>query len=136
MRRYVVPHISDSARLAVRDHQRRGDFTAIVTGASPYAARPVARLLKIDRVVASEFEVADHVFTGRPSLPLCYGEGKVTLAQRLADAEGFRLDEATFYTDSYTDLPLLLAVSEPVIVNPDPRLRREAARRGWPVLRW
>jgi ribosome-binding factor A len=48
----------------------------------------------------------------------------------------FRLDEAIFYTDSYTDLPLLLAVAEPVVVNPDPRLRREARLRGWPVLRW
>lgn len=42
----------------------------------------------------------------------------------------------THLTDSYTDLPLLLAVAEPVIVNPDPRLLREARRRRWPVLRW
>lgn len=136
VRRYVVQHISDGARRAVLDHQRLGHFTAIVTGASPYAARPVARLLGIDRVVATEFEVRDHLFTGHPDLPLCYGEGKVTRAQRLADQVGFRLDEAIFYTDSYTDLPLLLAVGEPVVVNPDPRLRREARLRGWPVLRW
>jgi phosphoserine phosphatase len=31
-------------------------------------------------------------------------------------------------------VPLAEAVGEPVIVNPDPRLRREAGRRGWPVL--
>ena len=41
-----------------------------------------------------------------------------------------------FYTDSYTDLPLLRRVKEPVIVNPDPRLSREAKKRSWRVERW
>jgi HAD superfamily hydrolase (TIGR01490 family) len=136
IRRDVLRHISDGARRAVLDHQRLGHLTAIVTGASPYAAKPVARHLGIDHVVATEFEVEAHHFTGRPALPLCYGEGKVTRAQVLAERHGFRLDEAIFYTDSYTDLPLLLAVAEPVVVNPDPRLLREARRRRWPVLRW
>jgi HAD superfamily hydrolase (TIGR01490 family) len=136
VRRDVVRHISDAARLAVRRHQDEGAVTAIVTGASPYAARPVARLLGIDHVVASEFEIEEHLFTGRADQPLCYGEGKIVRTQRLADALGFSLRDAIFYTDSYTDLPLLLAVGEPVVVNPDPRLRREAARRGWKVLRW
>ena len=54
----------------------------------------------------------------------------------LAQERGFLLEEATFYSDSYTDLPLLERVGEPVVVNPDPRLRREAARRGWRVERW
>ncbi len=136
VRREVVPHVSDEARRAVQRHRERGDLTAIVTGASPYVAWPIARLLGIEHVVATEFEVVDHRFTGRPRLPLCYGEGKVELAARLAAAEGFRLDEAVFYTDSYTDLPLLLAVAEPIVVNPDLRLGREARRRGWPVERW
>ncbi|RYE94447.1 MAG: HAD-IB family hydrolase [Myxococcales bacterium] len=136
VRNDVVPHIGDEARRAVRRHRERGDVTAIVTGASPYAAWPVARLLGIEHVVASEFEIVDHRLTGRPALPLCYGEGKVERASKLATEQGFRLDEACFYTDSYTDMPLLLAVAEPIVVNPDLRLAREARRRGWPVERW
>ena len=34
------------------------------------------------------------------------------------------------------DLPLLERVGEPVAVNPDPRLRRIAKRRGWRIERW
>ena len=45
------------------------------------------------------------------------------------------LADATFYSDSINDLPLLEAVGAPVAVDPDPRLQAEAARRGWPVLR-
>lgn len=133
----VERHITDAGREAVRRHQEAGDVCAIVTGASPYASRPLGRLLGIDHVVSSEFEVDDSgYFTGRLSPPLCLGEGKITRAQRLADRLGFALEEAIFYTDSIQDLPLLERVAEPVCVNPDPRLRRLARKRGYRVERW
>lgn len=136
VRRDVLHHISISARLAVAHHRDRGDLLAIVTGASPYAAAPVAHVLGIPHVVASELEVEDRVFTGRPVEPLCYGEGKIVRATKLAEQHGFSLADATFYSDSYTDLPLLAAVGTPVVVNPDPRLAREAKRRKWRVEQW
>jgi HAD superfamily hydrolase (TIGR01490 family) len=129
--------VTDRGRRTVEAHRERGDILAIVTGASPYAARPLARLLRIDHVVASELEVDEaRCFTGNPILPLCYGEGKVLRASRLADTHGFRLEEATFYSDSVTDLPLLERVREPVAVNPDARLYRVAKKRGWRTERW
>lgn len=91
----------------------------------------------IDHLVSTELEVdAEGRFTGRPSPPLCYGEGKVERALRLSERLGFRLEEATFYSDSISDLPLLERVREPVCVNPDVRLRRVASRRGWRTERW
>jgi phosphoserine phosphatase len=67
---------------------------------------------------------------------LCYGEGKVERAALLARQQGFRLEESTFYSDSFTDLPLLERVREPVAVNPDLRLSRIAQKRGWRVETW
>jgi HAD superfamily hydrolase (TIGR01490 family) len=135
--RYVERHIADAGREAVRRHLAAGDLCAIVTGASPYASRPLARRLGIEHVVSSVFEIdGDLRFTGRPEQPLCIGDGKVERARRLADVCGFRLEDAVFYSDSVSDLPLLEAVREPVAVNPDPRLRRIAERRGWRVERW
>jgi HAD superfamily hydrolase (TIGR01490 family) len=135
-RRYVEPHVCDAARLAVAKHLCDGDQVAIVTGASSYAARPLARALRIPHVCATELEVRDGVFTGRPVHPLCYGVGKVARARALAARLGLELRDAVFYSDSVTDLPLLELVRSPVVVNPDPRLAREARRRGWRVERW
>jgi phosphoserine phosphatase len=42
--------------------------------------------------------------------------------------------QCSFHSDSIYDLPLLEEVGEPVAVNPDFRLRRIAARRGWPII--
>lgn len=136
-RSHVLAHVADEGRRAVARHLEAGDLVAIVTGATPYVARPLARTLGIEHVVASELEVdAAGAFTGRPVDPLCYGEGKVVRAAKLADANGFHLEEAVFYTDSLTDLPLLLRVGEPIVVNPDPRLRRLAKKKRWRIEAW
>jgi len=135
--RYVERHIACRGRETVARHREAGDVCAIVTGASPYASHPLARRLGIDHVVASTFEVDDKgYFTGKIVPPLCVGEGKVARAEMLAKTCGFELREATFYTDSISDLPLLELVAEPVAVNPDPRLARVAGRRGWRIERW
>jgi len=127
--RYVEKHITDGGREAVRRHRDAGDLCVIVTGASPYASWPLARRLGIEHVVSTVFEVdEDRCFTGRPEQPLCLGHGKVERTERLAREHGFRLEDAVFYTDSVSDLPLLERVAEPIVVNPDPRLERIAAR--------
>ena len=67
---------------------------------------------------------------------MSYGEGKVVLAERLVAEHGLLLDDATFYSDSITDLPLLERVRTPVAINPDARLRRIAKKRGWRIEQW
>lgn len=135
--KYVAEHITDKGREAVAKHRARGDVCAIVTGATRYAAGPLAQRLDIEHVVASELEIDETgQFTGRAVKPLCLGNGKLQRAEALAQRLGFHLHEATFYTDSISDLPLLERVAEPIVINPDPRLLRVAKRRGWPIERW
>ena len=64
--------------------------------------------------------------TGRPG-----GEVAAHLAAR---GLGWADADATFYSDSINDLPLLEKVQRPVAANPDARLRPIALERGWPVL--
>ncbi len=42
-------------------------------------------------------------------------------------------DKTYFYSDSINDLPLFLEVDEPRVVNPGPKLLKEAQSRSWPV---
>lgn len=133
---YVLPTVQAKGRAAVEQHRADGDFIAIVTGATGYVAKPLARELRIEHVVCTELEVEKGRFTGRPIEPLCYGDGKLALARRTGERFGFTMAESTFYSDSITDLPLLAAVGSPVVVNPDARLARVARRRRWKVERW
>ena len=135
--RDVFKHVSDTARRTVHRHLDAGDVCGIVTGASRYAARPLARHLRIPHIIATELERdARGYFTGKHIQPLCYGVGKIERAQALAVEHGFSLADAVFYSDSVTDVPLMERVGTAVAVNPDPRLTRIARARGWRVERW
>lgn len=134
---YVRQHLSGVGARVVQECKAAGDFTAIVTASTRYASGPLARELGIDDIVATQVEVDDRgLLTGGIVWPLCYAEGKVVRAERALAKRGLSLSDASFYSDSVTDLALLEAVARPHAVNPDPRLRREAERRGWPILAW
>ena len=68
--------------------------------------------------------------------PACFGSGKIHWAEDLGARRQSTSARSWFYTDSYTDLPMLERVGNRVVVNPDPRLRRTARTRGWPVEDW
>ena len=88
-------------------------------------------------MLCNRFEVdASGLYTGRPLGEVCFGEGKRLYAEDCASEAGVPLSACSFYTDSYSDLPVMEVVGRPVAVHPDRRLQREALRRGWPVVSW
>jgi HAD superfamily hydrolase (TIGR01490 family) len=131
IRRVVFP----SMHATVEAHRGAGHVTAILTSATRYLAEPLAADLGIRHLLCTQLVVADGHFTGEVVRPVCYGRGKAYWAERFAEAHGVDLAASYFYTDSITDLPALERVGHPRVVNPDPVLRREAQRRGWPI-RW
>jgi HAD superfamily hydrolase (TIGR01490 family) len=133
----VAPHITEGGRQRIQEHQRQGHLAVIVSGATPYVVGPLARHLGLgDNYLCTRLEVRDGRFTGRIVEPACYGPGKVIWVERFAAERRVDLTKSYFYTDSYSDLPLLERVGHPVAVNPDRRLRRHARRRGWPIVQF
>lgn len=131
----VWPEISRDARSEVERCRRDGFVLAILTASTRYATQPLARELGIDHVLCTELEVKKGRFTGECER-LCYGKGKVERAEQWARDLDVDLERSRFYSDSVSDRPMLERVGDARIVNPDPRLRWLAARRGWPVVRW
>lgn len=128
--------IRPQALAAIAAHRARGEAVYLLTTSSTYLSSLLAAELAVDGFVCNQLEVAAGVFTGRVHEPLCFGAGKVTRAEAIAKDIGVPLTDCTFYTDSYSDLPMLRAVGTPVVVTPDVRLRRYAKRRGWPIEDW
>jgi HAD superfamily hydrolase (TIGR01490 family) len=135
-REEVAGYLTPAGAAAVARHRHEGHVLAILSGSSPYASEPLARLLDIPHVLCTRLEVRDGRFTGAMQQPICYGRGKVQLAEQFAAAHAVDLDASWFYSDSYSDLPMLARVGHPVAVNPDPRLKRHARRAGWPIDDW
>ena len=133
----IAHRIRPGAEEAVAEHRRRGHDLVILTNSTCFEAKAAAEHWEFDDWLANEFPTDDRGrLTGTFASPLCYAAGKVHHAEDWADERGIALEESYFYTDSYSDLPMLEAVGHPYVVAPDPRLKREADRRGWEILEW
>jgi HAD superfamily hydrolase (TIGR01490 family) len=133
----IAPRIGPAAHRLIEQHRSAGDLVVLTTATNRFITELTAAHVGLPHLIATECEVgADGCFTGRVAGTLNMREGKVArlhewLGEQRIDAHDC---ETTFYSDSINDLPLLLAVRKPVVVNPDMRLAAEAAERGWPVL--
>ena len=132
----VKPLAAPGAWAAIQKHREAGDLLVLLTSSSPYESAVALRHFGLDHALSTRYEVADGRFTGEVIVPMCYGHGKVEIAEAFAAEHELDLAASAFYSDSITDLPMLERVGAPRVVNPDPRLKRQAAKRGWPVLDW
>ena len=133
--RVVRPLVYPTMAALVNEHRAAGHVPALLTSATRYLAEPLAADLGIEHCLVTRLVVADGVFTGEVERPVCYGSGKMRWVERFAAGHAIDLGGSYFYTDSITDLPVLEQVGHPRVVHPDPRLRRVAQQRGWPLLR-
>lgn len=126
----------------LRRHAAAGHRIVLVSGSLDLILEPLVRRLeqrlpegagiRLESVRLRERQ--DGVFDGAMrEAPLGEAE-KARRIREVAAEEGLDLARSFAYGDSIADLPALSAVGRPAAVNPDARLRREARRRGWPVL--
>jgi HAD superfamily hydrolase (TIGR01490 family) len=137
MQNVIVPAIRAEALALVRRHRDAGEQPVIVTATNEFITRPIASAFGVEELIAVQLERGpDGWITGEIRGVPSIREGKVErVAQWLAGRGlGWSDVEATFYSDSMNDLPLLEAVDHPVATNPDATLRAIAGKRGWRIL--
>lgn len=132
----IAKLIYPEARALIREHQARGHTVAILSSATPYQVWPAAEDLGVEIVRTTELDVRNGAFTGAIEGDVLWGEGKLNAARKLARSEGFKLENAFFYSDSDEDVPLLESVGRPRVLNPNKKLAKEAKARGWSVRRF
>lgn len=130
----IAPIMLPAARELVESHRARGHQLLIITATISFITRPIANLLGIGELLASEPELVEGRYTGAVAGIPSFREGKVLRLRAWLEEHGRDLSNSWFYSDSHNDLPLLELVTNPVAVDPDPILARTAADRGWPVI--
>lgn len=137
MERVIRPAILPAALDLVEQHRRRGERLVMVTATNEFVTRPIAEAFGMDVLLAVELERDAHGhFTGEIAGVPSLREGKVTRVQQWLATQGTSLADvqATFYSDSLNDLPLLEQVQQPVVTNGSAELRQTALERGWRIL--
>ena len=133
----IKPLISNKARDLVRHHKENKDLCIIITATNSYITKPIANEMGIENLIGTDPEEKEGEFTGAVLGTPSFQSGKVIrikewLANHNKNLESF--DKTFFYSDSQNDIPLLEAVTNPVVVNPDEILKKIAIEKNWPEI--
>jgi HAD superfamily hydrolase (TIGR01490 family) len=129
----IDPYIYLEALDLMDLHRALGRTVFIVSSSVEEVVRPLSEHLGGVEVIATRAKIDDQgLYTGELEF-YCYGENKAVAIREVAEQESIHLAGSFAYSDSITDLPMLEAVGNPVAVNPDRDLRREAERRSWQI---
>jgi HAD superfamily hydrolase (TIGR01490 family) len=128
---WIAPRVAPGAPALIERHRRAGHLPVIITATNRFVTGPIAGLLGVPALIATEPERDAEGFTGRALDPPCFQAGKVARLKAWQSRYGYAGAYTYFYSDSHNDLPLLEQVDVPVVVEADPQLTAIAAARGW-----
>ncbi|HLT36191.1 MAG TPA: HAD family hydrolase [Enhygromyxa sp.] len=129
----VEPLICVEGRERIEWHRAQGHTLVLLTSGTFFSVAPLQRTLDVPHLVCTELEIIDGRLTGKYHPPSCFGPGKLRAGIAFAEQHDIDLSQSYFYTDSFSDLPMLERVGNPRIINPDPRLKHWAGEAG---VRW
>ena len=127
----IKPIITQPGKEIINHAIENGKTVVIATATNDFVTRPIADLFNVQTLIATEFEIKNQQFTGKVIDAPCFREGKLNKVQKWVDDNNFDLSKASFYSDSFNDLPLLEKVKTPVIVDGDDKLVEIGKNRDW-----
>jgi HAD superfamily hydrolase (TIGR01490 family) len=109
-------------------------YEVILTSASLFEiVNELKAYIDVKFAIATTLEIVNGKYTGKILGRVPYGYDKVKEVKNLLDKTGFSLEGSYAYADHRSDLPLLELVENPVVINPDRKLRKIAKERSWNV---
>ena len=129
----VRPLINKKIKNELNRHKKKGRIIILATNSWFEMASPIAEDVKADMLLATEAVKKDGKFTGGIK-KTCYGRNKMSRVKEFARENNIDLKKSYAYSDHYSDRWLLSIAGNPVAVNPDRKLRKHAAEKGWQVM--
>jgi len=133
---HIRSNIYTGAAIMIRQALWKRERVIFATSSFDFIIKPLERFFGIEGSLASKMEYADGKTTGNLVGYSFFGQKKKTASAEWMKANSIDPANVTFYTDSYTDIPLLEYCGYPVAVNPDILLFQKAKRRGWKIIRF
>jgi HAD superfamily hydrolase (TIGR01490 family) len=129
----IDPYVYQEALDLMELHRSEGRRIYIVSSSPEEVVKPLAAHFGVSGVIATRAGIDDEGrYTGELEF-YSYGEQKGEAIRALAERSGLDLGGSYAYSDSFTDVPMLEAVGNPVAVNPDRELRKHAEEHGWQI---
>jgi HAD superfamily hydrolase (TIGR01490 family) len=132
--KWIRPLIAPGTAGLLEEHRGNNHQLMIISATNLFVCEPIAHMLGVTTVLATEPEIIANRYTGRFLGTPTYQQGKVTVLKEWVANNSHDLNGAYFYSDSLNDLALLELVDNPVTVNPDDDLKVIAEARAWKII--
>lgn len=106
----------------------------LVSGAYSPLLHIVTKDMPIDTIIGTDIPISQRVLNTKMPLNHVQGIGKNEQIDIALTNKEIDWENSFAYADSYSDLPVLELVGNPVAVHPDKRLHRIAKKRQWTIM--
>lgn len=132
--RFLQERLFPGALDIIQKHLDAGHDVWLVSATPREIAQSMAHRLGLTGALGTVVEVDEWGrYTGKMAQSLMHGTMKAKAVLELSWEHDYDLKQCYAYSDSMSDEKLLNLVGHPRVVNPEPKLRRIAKRRHWPV---
>jgi len=132
----IKPNIYMGAKSIIEEALKNEEKVIFATSSFDFIIKPLEQFFGIQGSIACRLEYSQGKTTGKLIGYSSFGPKKKTAAIEWMESNSINPQDVSFYSDSYTDLPLLEYCGTPVAVNPDGILARKAKKCGWRILRF
>jgi HAD superfamily hydrolase (TIGR01490 family) len=132
----IKQNIFSGAAQLIGEVLKMGEKAIFASSSFDFIIQPLERFFGITGSITSKMEYSDGITTGNLVGNSSFGPKKKSAVQAWMERNSVKAQDISFYSDSYTDLPLLEFCGNPVAVNPDRILARCAKKHGWKILRF
>lgn len=132
----LAPLVYPQARERIASHRSEGHLVVIVSASFTAYLEMFVQQLRADVAIGTILEQQNGAYTGRMATANCIREEKLNRLRALPGFRDIHLPSSFAYSDHIYDLPMLAMVGHPVLVNPEPRLRKLGQQRQWPMEWW
>jgi len=133
---YLLPTLKNNVFDRLKQHQKDGFLTILISGSFQNLLDIIANRLNIDFAIGTKLEMVKDKFSGKIIPPVCFGQEKMKMVKSFLNEKNLKINfkESFSYSDSVFDLPILEFVGNPVVVEPDKNLLSVAKNKGWEII--
>lgn len=118
----------------LEQHLQDEVYTMLVSGAYTTFLKSVTKDFTFDTIIGTEIPIKDQMINQNKHIYHIQGKRKNESILETLQEENIDWNNSFAYADSYSDLPVLELVGNPVAVQPEKRLLAIAKDRNWEII--
>ena len=136
----VTSFINSSKDILIDDltlkllEKHKEDRLLIASGALDFVVKGFADFFKVKEYLGTKTEFIENKVTGEITGEPNFDKGKLINVSEWCMKNKLNLENATFYTDSIHDLPLVEKCKNSIVVSPDERLKAHAKKNNLQII--